>query len=181
MAYLLSITQIYILSARNLNIGSLIPVNCVLHQIFQRHAVNILLNNTVKSLPEWKRGTIIAARAFIGRILQAGDHRKISLHSAQNVPNSIILWASRKSVPASVSSRAFKVARLAQHAYDLLHIFNGNILSFRNVPEWDKIPCMVLCQIQHNSQRIAAFCRYFHGITSMNLLYHWFTMISRDK
>ena len=51
-----------------------------------------------------------------------------------------------------------------QNRYNLLQIFLGDSLSGCNILYLDTLTGIVQCQVQHDSDRISAFCRYLHTL-----------------
>ena len=131
-------------------------------QICQRDAVQIILHQRVQLPPHGQRVAFGPARTFHRLLFQAGHGGQAALRKPQNASHGILLGRPCQPVAPALSAHACQKLALHQTFENALQIFFRDILTPGNSFERDISLCLVLGQVNHNTQRIAPLGGHHH-------------------
>ena len=114
-----------------------------------------------------QRDTPLLPLAGIDFVFQARHRGERPFRQAQNHTDRILRRILHQMISALRSSDALHISRLIQYGDDLFQILFRNLLPCRNILNSDRITRVINRQIQHQSQRIPAFCGNFHPLPSL--------------
>lgn len=132
------------------------------HQIGKRHMVDHITDRPIDLLPEIQRHTVLAARALVDLVIQTRNRCNTALHKAENLPNSVILGVIDQMIAPLGTADTFDKTATHQNRNDLLQILFADPVNIRNRFDREIDTRLLHGQLQHQVQRVTAFCRYFH-------------------
>ena len=131
-------------------------------EVFQGDTVYILIDHFAKAAPkrQGKAAAAVGAKVFLA--VQTGNGGKAALHGAQDLACGILAGLAGEPIAALAAAPGFYKARAGKPGDDLLQIFHADLLAGADLLQRHIFVGVVACKLDHQPQRIAAFCGKFH-------------------
>ena len=126
------------------------------HQILQGDIVHHLIDGFVDAAVDLHRDALALPLAEFRAGLQTGYRRQAALDGTEDEPDGVFLRRAVELISALGAAACPKIAALDQRRHDLLQIFDGDILPFRDGFQGDAVLLRMQGDVQHHSQGVTA-------------------------
>ena len=92
------------------------------HQVSNRFAVQIILNQLIQFFPQWERTALRRIGAFLGLVFQAGNWSQPSLCQPENISHPVLIRSLCQAVSSALSSDTLQIPAVNQELDDAFQV-----------------------------------------------------------